>query len=183
MERYYRINEDGKREFAGHSIIIGDRLVINPTREQLEEAGWQVYEPVETLEDVKAAALKAVRAYDSGSEVNSFTIGGASMWLDKGDRVSMAYMVGLVEAAGQQTVALWSKGDAPVCYTLPVAVARQLLTVLELYAKAAYDVTQQHIAAITSMTEIEQVKGYDYTMGYPAKPEFDLNAAEYNEDL
>ena len=176
MERYYRMRDDGSIEFAGNSIITGDRLVINPTHEQLMDAGWQVYEHEETLEEAKEAALAAIRDYDTSGAVNSFTIAGAQMWLDKSDRVSMSYMVGIVEAAGQQTVALWSKGDAPVCYNLPVATARQLLSALELYTKAAYDVTQQHIAAISAMTEIEEVKGYDFTAGYPDRPVFNLPA-------
>lgn len=182
MERYYRIAEDGSIEFAGNSIITGDRLVINPTHEQLMEAGWQVYEHVETLEEAKEAVLAAIRDYDTSGAVNSFEIAGAQMWLDKSDRVSMSYMVGIVEAAGQQTVALWSKGDAPVCYNLPVATARQLLSALELYAKAAYDVTQQHIAAISAMTEIEEVKGYDFTTGYPERLAFDITTDTDNDN-
>lgn len=47
-----------------------------------------------------------------------------------------------------------------------------MLNAIELYASACYDNTQMHIAYIKSMEDIETIKSYDYTIGYPEKLRF-----------
>jgi hypothetical protein len=48
----------------------------------------------------------------------------------------------------------------------------QMLYALEVYASACYDNTQRHLAAVDSLSTIEEIQSYDYTTGYPDKLKF-----------
>ena len=47
-----------------------------------------------------------------------------------------------------------------------------MLSALELYALACYNVTAEHKVAVENLTSLEEVKSYDYTTGYPEKLSF-----------
>jgi hypothetical protein len=49
-----------------------------------------------------------------------------------------------------------------------------MLSALEVYAVDCYNVTTDHIYAIQSLTTIEEIEAYDYTVGYPEKLTFEL---------
>ena len=73
MNRY--INDKG--EFATPSMMIGGRMVSNPTEDMLVEAGYHEYvEPAKTLADYKADKIAEIEAYDASDAVNSFELGG-----------------------------------------------------------------------------------------------------------
>jgi hypothetical protein len=44
-----------------------------------------------------------------------------------------------------------------------------MLGAVEVYASDALNVTEQHKAAINSLSSIEEVEAYDFTVGYPEK--------------
>lgn len=52
-------------------------------------------------------------------------------------------------------------------FNLPVSIAMQLLYAIEIYASKCYDQTQYHIAEVLKLDSLEEVKEYDYTVGYP----------------
>ena len=54
-------------------------------------------------------------------------------------------------------------------YDLPIAAAQQMLSDLELYALACYNVTQQHLAAVDKLSDVGTVEKYNYKTGYPEK--------------
>ena len=43
----------------------------------------------------------------------------------------------------------------------------QLLYAIEIYASKCYDQTQYHIAEVMKLDSLEEIKEYDYTVGYP----------------
>lgn len=40
------------------------------------------------------------------------------------------------------------------------------------YARECWNVTESHLAAAASLTTVEEMKAYDYTVGYPEKLSF-----------
>lgn len=128
------------------------------------------YEP--SLDDLKNMKVSEIITYDGSDAVNSFTLGGKQMWLDKDTRVGLVNSIGIEQAAGKETTVLWY--DA-VKYVIPIPLALQMLAALELYALASYNATQEHIAAVRLLTSKEEVEAYDYTSGYPDKLVFNLN--------
>ena len=142
----------------------------------LDETGDGRFEVVLTREEptLRMLALKAVskiESHDRSSAVNSFTLGGRSMWLDKETRVGLVNSIGMEQAAGKETTVLWYDGQR---YVIPIPLALQMLSCLELYALECYNVTQEHISAVLALETREEVEGYDYTSGYPDKLVFNL---------
>lgn len=118
------------------------------------------------LETARERMLSAIDIYDKSKAVNSFTLDGEILWLDKDTRVGLMNSTNIQKAAGQQTTTLWFGGKS---YTLPCDTAIQMLSALELYALQCYNVTAQHKANVEALQSIEEVVAYDYTTGYPEK--------------
>ena len=93
------------------------------------------------------------------------------MWLSKDTRVGLMNSINIEKDAGKTDTVLWFGG---LCYTIPIDSALQMLSSLELYALACYNVTQQHLSAISNISTIEGLVGYDYTIGYPERLAFDI---------
>ena len=83
---YYKII-DGKTVFyGGEIIVIGDSQIINPTEEQLLEAGWMVWEepqptPEELLRQAKSNKINEINSYDSSDSVNGIIVNGVQLWI------------------------------------------------------------------------------------------------------
>ena len=91
------------------------------------------------------------------------------MWLTFDKRKDMRMSVDAAIKDGRDIVTYW---DGPVKYEFPTAVFDIILTKLELYAIDCYNVTEQHKARVSELTDIEAVLAYDYTTGYPDKLSF-----------
>ena len=114
--------------------------------------------------------LKAkIEAYDSSAHVNEFTIGGVSVWLDKATRSGLLLRFQSEKAMGKTETTLWYNG---MKFELLIDAAIQMLYALEAYASACYDVTQMHLTFKDSTDDVELLKAYDYTSGYPEKLAF-----------
>jgi hypothetical protein len=174
---------DGKVEIkTANEIVIhkGGGVFFSPTEKMLLEDGWIEYFPPqppqppqpteeELVEMVKQGKKDEIKTYDKSEEVNLFYIGDTAMWLDKETRTGLMLRFQAEQAIGNTDTTLWSNG---VQYPLPLEVAVQMLYALEVYASACYDNTQRHLAAVDSLTTIEEIQSYDYTVGYPDKLRF-----------
>ena len=107
-----------------------------------------------------------ILAYDSSSEVNSFTFQGVEMWLDKDTRNGLIMRLNAEKAAGQTETTLWF---GTMSFTLGIDEGLQLLSALELYASACFDNTSSHLAEVEKLTDVEDIFNYDYKAGYPEK--------------
>jgi len=58
----------------------------------------------------------------------------------------------------------WFNG---VSFTFSLENWKQMLTALEVYAGDALNVTEKHRAAINALDKIEDVKSYNFEIGYP----------------
>lgn len=113
-----------------------------------------------------------ITAYDVSDNVNGFYVGGQLMWLDKNMRTSLMNTVTIEKNAGMTTTTFW--WDA-VSYTFPIELFEYMLSTLELYAKACYNKTQEHIADALQLTTYSALVAYDYTDGYPEMLSFNTN--------
>lgn len=127
---------------------------------------FPIEDPLSLAKDYQKERIKA---YDSSSAVNAFTLQGSPMWLDKATRAGLKLRLEAEQAAGKEDTTLWYGTDA---ITLPVTNAIIMLNKLEIYASESYDVTQGHLARVALMENVEEVLGYDYTEGYPEKLNF-----------
>lgn len=105
---------------------------------------------------------KKLEMYDKSDAVNSFIYKGNKYWLDKQQRSCMKTVAesGLSEIeiiVGEHTV------------TLPAEFVKQFILDLEAYAYKCYVVTAKHYQNIKSLTNLEDIINYDYTVGYPDK--------------
>ena len=144
-----------------------DGFYYAPYYEEEEGIIYQRWElPTLTIDELKAVMVNRIDDYDRSSEVNEFFVSGMSMWLDRETRASLSVSIAAEESMGRNNTVLWA-GDMPL--ELPIAMCRQMLQALEVYAKDCYNVTQQHKAAISALEEAAEISDYDYTTGYPQK--------------
>ena len=121
------------------------------------------------LEVAKNKKYAEIAMYDSSTNVNEFYLSGKGLWLDKATRVGLGLRFNAELKADKETTTLWQNG---VPYTLPLTNAIAMLDAIELYASACYDKTQEHYRRVLEMSDVESVKSYDYTQGYPEKLNF-----------
>ena len=126
-----------------------------------------VYGDNETnIEYVKAKVVEKITEYDASSSVNSFTLNGASVWLDKATRVGLMNSTTIAKSMGSETTTLWL-GEVKLEVECDKAI--QLLSALEMYALECFNVTAAHKKAVSALESVEEVLAYDYTSGYPDK--------------
>ena len=120
-----------------------------------------------TLDKVIAIRKQEIDKYDVSDDVNSFTYNGKQMWFDKVTRTCINYSMEVEKNAGKTETTLYdNEGNAHV---LPIDLALGLFAQLELYAKACYNVTQAHKAAVSELTSVEDALAYNIKADYPEK--------------
>lgn len=174
MKRYYKI-EDGKEVFfTGNVLYINGATIVNPSEEQMLEAGWLVWvapEPTdaEKLARAKAEKIMQIDNYDASPAVEEFDINGSPMWLGHELRQQIRTSADAYEALGYDTM---TKVFNSVEFTFPISAWRQMLNALEVYAAEALNTTERHKNAVEALNDIQDVIDYDYTTGYPIKLSF-----------
>ena len=131
-----------------------------------------IRENPDSTECQKRLLRERITAFDSSTHVNSFTIGGIETWIDKATRVGLKLRFEAEKRLGRTETTLWQDG---MQFPLPLVgevTALDMLDGIELYASDCYDVTQMHLAAADKLTSVGEMKGYDYTSGYPDKLSF-----------
>ena len=122
-----------------------------------------------SIECQKKLLTYRINAYDSSDHVNTFSISGLSTWLDKATRVGLKLRFEAEKRLGKTETTLWQDG---IQFPLPLTgdiTALDMLDGIELYASSCYDTTQYHLGQVKSLTNIDEIKAYDYTVGYPEK--------------
>lgn len=171
---YYKVINNENVFFTGNVLHTDEATIINPTEEQMLEAGWMVYEEPEPSNAEKLAAAKAekimqIETYDSSDAVEQFTINDTPMWLGHELRQQIRTSAEAYSAVGQETMTKVFNGAE---FTFPISVWTQMLNALEVYAAEALNTTERHKNTVMAMTRRKDVEDYDYTAGYPAKLSF-----------
>lgn len=120
-------------------------------------------DPVISLEDAKAVALAGLYAYDSSDEVNTCSVNGVNLWLDKSSRA--LFRMQAQDSADDAEFTLYGFDGSSV--TLTCVQLKALLSTLESYAMATYGVTRHHETVIKALKDVAAVQSYDFTNGYP----------------
>lgn len=159
-----------KEKPVGDSMGDEMRDAVVPTEQYVYDGCWLdtggMASEQTLLAAAKASWLSAIEAYDASDSVNAFMLNGQKVWLDKATRVGLMNSTNIAKAIGQTTTTLWL-GEAKLVVDCDKAI--QLLSALEMYALECFNVTAAHKKAVTEMTTLEDVLGYDYTGGYPQK--------------
>ena len=165
---YVRVNEEEIQveEYNNMEAEGGEPTLV--TKYQYDVVLTTVNYPNEENVIAKMKELKVndIYAYDSSSEVNSFTFMGVEMWLDKDTRNGLIMRLNAEKAVGKTETTLWF---GTMSFTLGIDEALQLLTLLEVYASACYDNTASHVAAVEALNDVEDIFNYNYKTGYPQK--------------
>ena len=145
-----------------------------PSEELLAEWGFAEYvepepTPEELLERARQEKLAALEAFDGSEAVNSFLLGGQTMWLSVSERQQLATQISASEAVGRESMTRWFGGQE---FTFGLDQWKQMLVALEVYAGDALNVTKRHEAAVLQLPTVQEVEGYDFTAGYPPKLNF-----------
>lgn len=151
--------------------IEGDAEPQTVTRYEYDERHFPLYDKTEAgaLTALKNQLIAELDKYDNSDAVNSFSVGGLKMWIDKETRNGLRLRFDSQKALGQTDTTLWY-GVNPLPLNIDNAI--QMLTMLEVYASACYDQTANHKKNILSLQSIDDVFNYDYTQGYPAQLAF-----------
>lgn len=144
---------------------------INPSHDMLIESGWVVYEPKLTLEQIRETKIGEVISHDKSSDVNEFYISNMPMWLSREERIVIKDRFEREIEAGITKTKLRYNG---LSIELDPVLGVHMINALSSYADACFDVTEDHKANIKSLTTIEEIEAYDYTIGYPDKLTFEL---------
>ena len=144
-------------------VVIPNDVIVG-VLDGIEKASGIELTKEERLNLVKSNIIRLIGQYDTSKAVNSFVLDGKEMWLPKDTRVGLRNSVSVEKDAGRTETTLWYGG---VSYVVPIDMALELLSQLELYALTCYNVTESHKAAIMAMDNVEDVTAYDYKTGYP----------------
>ena len=171
-KRYYKIIE-GQIVFYHNKIEYEGMWIFNPTEEQLLAAGWKVWvdppTPPRSLAQAQEERIAALMEYDSSDAVNSFTLGDKQLWILPADRTNYFLTLEAAKEAGIETIPFMG-------YTIAVEYAESILKAVSIYAMQCVGVTEAHKDAIKALTVISEVDEYDFTVGYPEKLVFEVNA-------
>ena len=182
MKRYYNSNTH-EWYIEGTSItkeIPNGVFSGIPSEELLEEWGFEEYiepepTPEQLLQRAKDAKLADLEAYDSSDAINSFEVGGVSLWVPADKRAVLRTSIEAYKAVGATSITKVWEGQE---YTFPITQWDYMLNSVEIYASECFNQTQRHAAAIQALSTVEEVKAYNYQQNYPSKLVFSAPNSE-----
>ena len=179
---------DGKSVIKTQKEIVirrDGRVTYNPTEEMVLANGWVEYIapdpkpiPEEVLiERAKRTKLDELHMFDESSEVNDCIIvyqgNELHYWADKHERGSLGSAVRDCIALGRTEYRLDLR-ELGVSLNIHCEKLLQMLSVLEVYAIDCYNKTTDHEFAIKALSVREEIESYDFKVGYPSIPIFEL---------
>ena len=151
------LHEIGKEEY---SVI---RHIMTKDPDRYEEVPAYMPQVVEA----RKKKLEEITAYDKSAAVDNFILDGEPAWLDRDTRRGLDGRLKAESVKGRDATTLWLGTRN---FPMPIAVAQALLATLEVYAADCYDRTAAHKAKIMTLESVEAIEAYDFTTGYPPKP-------------
>lgn len=159
-----------KEEFYKSKDIGNGKLLVRYN--ETESGSFMEYGEAEVdnaPEAVRELVTEAITEYDQSSAVNSFSIDGKQIWLNRETRLVLRQRFAAEQATGATKTSLWYGTDV---FNLSVEEAIRMLNEIEVYACKCYDVTAAHKAAVQKLDTVEDLLGYDNKTGYPDRLEF-----------
>lgn len=129
--------------------------------------------PTQTLEEYKENKINEITLFDESSNVNSFTVNHMlSAWFTPSERSNYKSSIEAAKLLGLNSLSFFV-GDMMLEIN-DISLAELMLAQIQLYADQCFLVTKQHKVNVMNLETIEEVKEYDFTVGYPEKLNFDL---------
>ena len=128
-------------------------------------------EPVRTVEQARQDKLMQIEMYDRSEAVNTFYVNGIPDWLTPDVRSNYRNSIDSAELL-QETHITFTV--AQIASTLTLQDAKVILAKIQRYADNCTIVTKTHMAAVRSLSSIDEIDNYDYKVNYPKKEEFSL---------
>lgn len=156
--------------WGGDTIVTADKLIVNPTREQLLAAGYTEHEHEEqavTVADNKRDMRR--KAYAYADELRRVQVNGKSVRFDDIDKVLNA--VESVVAIGKTTVKLWIDGELLEC---KADTALQMLRKVSVHLYEVDCACKAVSMEINKADTADTVAAIDITAGYPQPISFEL---------
>ena len=145
----------------------------NPSASVKEVFDMQIVrvEHERSLQDAKQEMITQIYRHDASDAVNSFSIAGIDAWFSVQERLNYKQSVEAAKLLGVDELNFFVGNQE---LSVSTAKAEQMLAALQLYADECFLVTKRHVLAVENLNSIEDVDGYDFTVGYPNKPVFTL---------
>lgn len=144
----------------------------NPEATQMEVYYMQLSpEPVRTVEQARQDKLMQIEMYDRSEAVNTFYVNGIPDWLTPDVQSNYRNSIDSAELL-QETHITFTV--AQIASTLTLQDAKVILAKIQRYADNCTIVTKTHMAAVRSLSSIDEIDNYDYKVNYPKKEEFSL---------
>ena len=128
--------------------------------------------PVRTVEQAVQDKLMQIDMYDRSEAVNSFIVNGVSAWLTPDVRANYRSSIESAELLGESNITFIIAG---IVATSTLQEARIMLAKIQRYADRCTIVTETHKANVNSLSTIQEIEAYDYTVGYPKKESFEIH--------
>ena len=157
---------DSEYDYMNNAFVLLNSEQIDFKNENPEANPLEVFHMSINIYEKKRDKIKEIDDYDKSDEVNCFYVNGQKMWIDRDTRVSLYHTASILNS---DTIRIWTKGENPIYFDLPVDLCKTLLQQLEQYAKSAYDTTALHKYNVNQLTIYEEIKNYNYKSNYPEK--------------
>lgn len=161
------------RVYWGEETETNPRTVQDENTEEIKtyitkyvEVEKLVNETPSAVNIIQELVTDEITKYDTSENVNSFSLNGLTVWLDKDTRVGLMNSTTIQKNAGLETSVLWL---GTMALEVPCDQAIQLLSALEIYALECFNVTAEHKKNVLTLDNIDDLVSYDYTKGYPEK--------------
>lgn len=138
-------------------------------REERHSATSQDKKEELPIEAEKARKIAEIEDYSNSSNVNDLTFKGLHTWVTPGVRANYLVSLDAAELLGEKDITFVVEG---VQVTLAIEKVRIILAQIQRYADACYIVTEGHKRAVRALENVDEVRGYDFTKGYPNKLNF-----------
>lgn len=144
----------------------------NGKRITTNEEGYPIaINPIESLEEVKSKIINRILVFDKSEQINSFSLRGDNIWLDKDLRSSIIDTVTIKIKKGITESSIWYNDKE---YVLKCEDILSMLEDVSVYADACNSTTNRHVANIKEMTNVYNIETYNYRLNYPVKLVFEF---------
>ena len=176
--KYYKIINGELIIRDSKNIIVckNGKQIINPSPIIIQDDGWVEYiENQDTNEDLMQSAINElidnILQYDKSYDVECFYIDDIPLWLDRDERTILQRRFELEMKNNIMTSTLWKNDNR---FEINPSIGLQMLDELEMYAIKCFDTTNTHLNNVKQLKSEDDVKSYDYKVGYPDKLKFKI---------
>ncbi len=128
---------------------------------------------VNDLDKAKEDTIHTIELYDLSNAVNAFILNNViKTWFSVEQRLNYKQSIESAKILKEDQLEFLIEG---MVISISIDAAEYMLAQIQRYADKCYMVTEQHKANVKTLTNIEDVNNYDYTIGYPDMLKFELS--------